>query len=779
MRVKITVLGVVQGVGFRPFVAGLAEELHIGGSVRNSGGIVTIDAFGSVEAMDRFICRLRGISGKMRDELPAGRVDQLLVEDVEEDCWMPDFRIIDSEQAELETAPLIPADLPICEACIREMKDPGNRRFRYPFISCVNCGPRYSIIEGLPYDRANITMREFELCPDCMQEYRRRGDRRRHAQTISCHNCGPKLQIKDRSGVQKSGEEALSHSIAVLENGGILAVKGIGGYQFVCRPDLEETVLKLRNLKGREKKPFAVMFPDLENIRRYCHVSETEEDLLGNASRPIVLLKPLKGGLFAPSLASESRFVGTFIPYTGLHILLTEACGPLVVTSANLSDDPILTTEEQIECLWKKTPDLLDGIAWNDRRIVTPLDDSLMRVTGGKMQMLRRSRGFVPAPIELKDTQGGKVIAFGGDLKAAFALATGNSVYFSQYFGDLENYRVQQKYTETLSGMQRLLGIQPERLICDMHPGYCSARMAEKMSEELGLPLMKIQHHHAHAASVMAEHGLDHCMAFVFDGTGYGTDGHVWGGEFLLCRGTEYERLGHLSEMVLCGRDASARDAELNAACQLAASGMISSEIGSVSFRQKAVMAEKALKWNVNTENSTSMGRLFDAVSAILGIRNENTYEGECAIALENAAAAAIEKGAAAVKLEFPVVEKGDFLIADRKELLRQLAEYSVLWENRKQNNDFTERAALGFHEAVAGMVLKAGRMIRNRTGENCVALSGGVFVNVILQERCRELLEQDGFSVYVNEQVPGNDGGICLGQVWLAARSFKKPENI
>ena len=796
MRAQITVLGVVQGVGFRPFVAECARTLSLRGSVCNSGGVVRIEAYGTKEAMEELVHRLRSCAP------PAARVDRVIVEKEREAGAEPeDFLIVESEAENGADLPLIPPDLPICADCLAELGNPENRRFRYPFISCTACGPRYSILEAIPYDREHISMREYAMCPECGREYRQPGGRRQHAQTISCRDCGPQLILSGRedsssgSAGMASGltsDAALSEAVRILKEGGILAVKGIGGYQFACRPDREETVCRLRLLKGREKKPFAVMFPSLDGaqgIRAFCRVSRQEEALLVSAARPIVLLERSGQDAFCPSLCAESRYLGAFLPYTGLHQLLTEEAGPLVMTSANATEDPIFTKEEELAELWERFPHALDGAAWNTRRIVTPLDDSLMRITAGHVQMLRRSRGFVPSPVYLHERECGpvfsakkerkEVLAFGGDLKSAFCLAAGERAYLSQYLGDMENFRVYQNFRRELERMKALFGVRPQKLVCDLHPGYQTTRMAEETAARRGLPLLQVQHHHAHAASVMAEHGLERCIAVVFDGTGYGTDGHIWGGEFLVCEGASFQRCGHLEEIPLTGGDASSKDASLTAACHLA----FLSEGKDVSFSRtvapKVELVRKALKFGINVQQSSSMGRLFDAVSALLGIRDFNSYEGECAIALENAAwkerkrrEERPENGARErelpLELPFPIREEGEMLIADRRTLLevllRELSEEGECGIKPER----AQELALAFHEALARMVLAMCRRLRERTGIRQIALSGGVFANVLLQERCRALLEADGFSVYVNEQVPGNDGGICLGQAWI-----------
>ena len=797
MRAQITVLGVVQGVGFRPFVAECARTLSLRGSVCNSGGVVRIEAYGTKEAMEELVHRLRSCAP------PAARVDRVIVEKEREAGAEPeDFLIVESEAENGADLPLIPPDLPICADCLAELRNPENRRFRYPFISCTACGPRYSILEAIPYDREHISMREYAMCPECGREYRQPGGRRQHAQTISCRDCGPQLILSGREDFSSKGggmasgltsDAALSEAVRILKEGGILAVKGIGGYQFACRPDREETVRRLRLLKGREKKPFAVMFPSLDGthgIRAFCRVSRQEEALLVSAARPIVLLERSGQDAFCPSLCAESRYLGAFLPYTGLHQLLTEEAGPLVMTSANATDDPIFTKEEELAELWERFPHALDGAAWNTRRIVTPLDDSLMRITAGHVQMLRRSRGFVPSPVYLHERECGpvfsakkerkEVLAFGGDLKSVFCLAAGERAYLSQYLGDMENFRVYQNFRRELERMKTLFGVRPQKLVCDLHPGYQTTRMAEETAARSGLSLLQVQHHHAHAASVMAEHGLERCIAVVFDGTGYGTDGHIWGGEFLVCEGASFQRCGHLEEIPLTGGDASSKDASLTAACHLA----FLSEGKDASFSRtvapKVEMVRKALKFGINVQQSSSMGRLFDAVSALLGVREFNSYEGECAIALENAAwkerkrrEERPENGGRErelpLELPFPIREEGKRLIADRRTLvealLRELSEEGECGIKPER----AQALALAFHEALARMVLAMCRRLRERTRIRQTALSGGVFANVLLQERCRALLEADGFSVYVNEQVPGNDGGICLGQAWIA----------
>lgn len=753
MTVFITVYGIVQGVGYRPFIAGLADQAGVSGFVRNRAGIVEICASGEEPAVETFL-------GRIRKTAPAGAQVLEVRAEKTEDRSFGGFSIVQSGSENAEPAPpFFPPDLPMCGDCLRELRDPGDRRYRYPFISCASCGPRFTILRTLPYDRENTTMDPFPMCPDCAAEYRT--GRRRHAQTISCHDCGPQLLFRG-GGKSLEKEAALREGIALLKQGGVVAVKGVGGYQFVCSPHDARAVEKLRRLKGREKKPFAVMFPDCESVAAVCSVSAEEQTLLSSPARPIVLLAKEKEP-FCPGVCGASRYLGAFLPCTGLHQLLTDACGPLVVTSGNLTSEPIVFRDE--EMLRLRSP-LLSGVLYHTREILTPLDDSVARVFCGKPQVVRRSRGCVPLPVLLKKAARRPVFAAGGDLKSCFCFLSGRTAYLSQYFGDMESYRVQQNYRDALTRMETIFGVRPETAACDLHPGYFSSALAKKLVEELGCAPVGIQHHHAHAASVMAEHGLDGCIGAVFDGTGYGTDGSVWGGEFLLCRGGEFRRLGHLSSLTLCGGDGAAEDAALTADCYRLAAGE----------GAKNPLVSAAVSAGVNTFRSSSMGRLFDAAAAILGVCGRNGYEGECPIALENAAVAARQaagarppaggrlSGAGPYPFRFRLAQGEDgCVVADQADFAAQLLRAA-------RDGADPGLAALGFHLAVAEMTLEVCREIRKETGENRVALSGGVFANLLLLGECRRLLQDNRFEVYLNSAVPMNDGGISLGQAWICA---------
>lgn len=749
MTCRVKAIGVVQGVGFRPYTARLAKRLDLCGSVRNSGGIVEILLQGTKEQITQFL-------EQMETNPPEGaNILRLEMEQVPEQSFAEEFTILPSGGTPQET-PILPPDLPTCSQCLAELHASDNRRYRHPFISCTACGPRYSIIEDIPYDRETTTMHDFALCDDCAEEYRA-DTRRRHAQTICCHKCGPQLLFQ-KDSAEWEGECALNHAVKQIERGGVIAVKGIGGYQFVCRPDDRRVVAQLRQMKKRERKPLAVMFPTLESICRFCHVNVQEKQLLQSPARPIVLLEK-RTVCFCREIAGDSHLIGAFLPYSPLHHLLTEQCGPLVVTSGNVSGEPLTTQDTQ---MMQQFLPKLDGVLYHKRRIQVPLDDSVAQVLCGGQQIIRRSRGYVPLPILTKQTFPVPILAAGGDLKACFCLATGQRAYLSQYLGDMENRKASDLYNRERDRMQKLLNIQPSAVVCDMHPAYHSTRRAKEVAKAQEIPFLQVQHHHAHTASVMAEHGLSSCIGVCFDGTGYGPDGSVWGGEFLYCKEEKMQRMGCLEPTLLCGGDKVAKDAQLCALCHLYDAGLPSDA-------ELFPLVRAAIDNQINTRPSSSAGRLFDAVSFLLGLGCENTYEGECAAALEHAAFCALETGKRDGKrFLFSVVQQEGLWRIQRKPYIHYLMQ---------QIADGIDKdwLALEFHLALAEAIVAVCCRIRQESGENQIALSGGVFTNRILAEQCVSLLENQGFVVYLNRSVPPGDGGICLGQAWLAAKILER----
>lgn len=567
MRYHLVVTGLVQGVGFRPFVEREARKLGLTGSVSNSGGAVHIVVRTDLSVLEKFV-------ETIRRHAPAGAVVMEIsvkpVENEKELVRNSRFVILKSEKQNWGY-PILPPDFAVCPDCIRELKDDRDRRYEYPFTSCVACGPRYSILKSIPYDRETTSMESFSMCKACQREYGGTG-RRHHAQTISCHTCGPQLSYWEvgRKWERREAMEAIIHRIL---SGGIVAAKGIGGYQYICRPDRVETVMRLRQIKGREEKPFAIMFPDEKTVEEFCICDEEEKKILHSSAAPIVLLHKREGGrAFIREVGMESRFVGAFLPTTPFHVLLTGRCGPLIVTSANQSGEPILWKEEGA---WKEKLKKADGIAFHDRQILGPLDDSVTAVVGGRMQMIRRSRGYVPLPLLDGRKNAVKIFAAGGDLKSCFAFAALDRIYPGTYLGDMESGEVQRNYESEKERMERLLAIRPTIYVCDKHPGYFSSLLLrQKYKNNPGVFLMEVQHHHAHAASVMAEHKLTHGIGVIFDGTGYGEDHTIWGGEFLLCRRDTFMRMGHLKPVSICGGDASAKYAWQTASCYLEDAGI-------------------------------------------------------------------------------------------------------------------------------------------------------------------------------------------------------------
>lgn len=693
MTQKLTFHGIVQGIGFRPAAQRIAIDLGVKGQVKNTGGNVSLIITANEQALDDFVRRLVAM-------FEIKKYERETIEDINFSC----FRIVSSEND--ERTPFITPDLATCDECAAEVLDSLNRRYRHPFISCVNCGPRYTIIKELPYDRENTAMGEFEMCGECEAEYTDAYNRRCHAQTIACNDCGPKTNI------------SIDEAADILRRGEILAIKDIGGYHLACRTDSAKSVEEIRKIKGRETKPFAVMFSSLEMIKQYCSVNTKEEELLLSPARPIVLLKKIKD--FNSDICGQSDFIGAFLPCNPIQILLLNEVSPLVMTSANISGEPIITDDEKI----KKFP---VKILSHNRSILTPIDDSVVQVICSRTQFLRRARGYVPLAIEIDKRAKCDTLCLGGDLKAAFAFHRDNYVFISQYFGDLENSAVLDCFKSNIYRFSSLHGFKAEKSVADAHPGYYSSNL-------FGKPDIKIQHHKAHAASVIAEHKLKgKVLCFAFDGTGYGDDGAVWGSEVFLFDGCNMKRETHLKYTKFLASDEASKNADLALAC----------------YTGENELVKKAIENNIGVILSSSMGRLFDAVCAMLDIKHYNTYEGECACALENTARKA--------KTAYPIT-----VSLDPVNIIEQIRTAKATAP--------VEDIALGFHMMICDMIIKTCEKYRKSDGVNQIALSGGVFNNRIITERSIKALEKKGFSVYISEKVPCGDGGIALGQAYLAA---------
>lgn len=745
---KIRVYGIVQGVGFRPSVYRAAKHWGVKGTVRNVGGYVEIVAQGEEEILSRFLADLRENS-RGGSEIIKMETEELPFQE------LGDFVIRKSKSS--GEISVIPPDLPVCPDCLRELSDASDRRYQNPFISCMSCGPRYTIMEELPYDRDRTAMKDFPLCSSCTEEYTSPESRRFHAQTISCNDCGPYLIYQDKeNGLLKLLEkEAFEKTLDVLSAGGIVAVKGIGGYHMACSPFREDAVKRLRKLKGREEKPFAVMFPDVLEISRYCFLSKEEQALLESKARPIVLVS-IRQNSMAPSTCNGSISCGAFLPYTPLQHMLTAKSGPLIMTSANISGQPIIREDGPMLAL---SSPYLSGVLYNKRRIVRSVDDSVAKIIEGRPQLIRRSRGYVPYPIFLsQEGRNDGIFAAGGDLKAAFCLCQKGNAVVSQYFGDLETEAVMEEFQKSYEDLTRLLKITPQLAVCDLHPNYHSARFVGT----LGIPVLKVQHHHAHIASVLAEHDLrERVIGVAFDGTGYGTDGTIWGGEFLVCEGGEFIRAAHVSTFPLLGGDRSMEDARKTATCFLLYAGL-----EAYVQDERSPLIKAALEHNVNKLLTSSMGRLFDAVASVLDIGQENRYEGECAVLLEKEAVLAERNFIKPASLSFDIKEEQGLLTLDPKPV------FEVLCNQR--NSVATGSLALGFHLALTEGIVSVCEKLRSKYLSSTVALSGGVFQNALLTERTIKRLKEKGFRVCLNRAVPPNDGGVSLGQAYLGREYLK-----
>lgn len=726
----IYVYGVVQGVGFRPFAARLAEQLDIVGHVKNRGGYVELLAAPGAGGQESLRAFLHGLSAC---PLPGAAV--LHVESAP--CMVEAERFTILESSPDPGSPvMLPPDFAPCAACMAELADPQNRRAGHPFISCASCGPRYSILEAVPYDRAATTLSAFPLCPDCAAEYGARGDRRRCAQTICCPHCGPRLRFG-----KLTDQAALAAAADALRAGKLIAVKGVGGYHLAASPFDPAPLARLRSGKHREEKPFAVMFRDLDQVRAYCAVMDEEAELLASPARPIVLLPPA-GRAVHPLVSRESAYLGAFLPSSAHQALLVGLTGPLVMTSANRSDAPIATCPDALQGL------PLDGVLDHDRPIAAPLDDSVIRPTPQGPVFLRRARGYVPLPLRVPSAAPDS-LALGGDLKAAFALRRGDWCYPSQHLGDLEDLANQELFRRQIEHMEKLLQIRPRQVLCDLHPGYASSALAPSF----GLPVTRVQHHYAHILSVMGENGLDGpVIGVAMDGAGYGPDHAVWGFEFLLCTRKGYRRDGHLEYTPLQASDESMRNARRSAQCHLLPFGLAERVYPEDPALPLLAAAHRA---GVNTLPTSSAGRLFDAAAAILGCGEYNPFEGACATKLEQLATGAADAPA----LPLPLAEQGDGFILSQ----------GPLWEALTRLRENPPAAARGFHRALADGIVRGAEWMRARHSVSAVALGGGVFQNALLLSLTVPALEAKGFTVYRNQKLPPGDGGLSLGQLTYA----------
>lgn len=727
MTYSITVYGLVQGVGFRPYVKRLADSMSLKGTVRNEGGLVRIQLICDNDTLEVFKKRLYL-------SLPKGAVIEGLETEILPEEDLDGFKIIDSGNERACELPFIPADIATCAECEKELFEPSDRRYLHPFISCAVCGPRYSISGLIPYDRNNTVMRAFKMCPECAREYESVSDRRFYAQTLGCHDCGPQIFL--------NGEErdALPRLAASLAEGRIAAVKDIGGYHFACDALNDAAVLRLRQIKLRDAKPFAAMFGSLKQIREYAAVSKEEEALLKSSARPIVLLEKIKD--LAPSVCGGLPTIGAMLPCNPVQLMLMNNFGnPLVMTSGNISGEPIITDDCAAAQICKENGmDILS----HDRSILTPLDDSVARVLCGRPQLIRRARGYVPEPIDVPEMNADALMAAGGDLKSAFAFARGGRVIVSQHFGDMADEGVRRAYLEGIRHMCGIYSFAPKKIICDLHPSYFSVKEAGKLANDMALEAPEtVQHHLAHIMSVAAEHGITgDFTGIAMDGTGFGTDGTIWGGEVFTVSGKRAKRRFHLQYTDIAGGENAARDAALLLKSYLLKAGILRNDADHA-------LIKSAVANGINTFRTSSMGRLFDAVSAMLGICVCNRYEGECATRLEAAALSA--------KASYPLCFETDFETGEIKfdGLLEDIAD--ALCRGVSVNE-----IALGFHMAVVEMLMD----IAVFCGNSRLLVSGGIFINRIICEELMAKCKDSGLELFWNEKIPPGDGGVALGQI-------------
>ena len=781
MRVCIRVFGIVQGVGFRPTVKRHADACDIAGSVSNKGPYVEIFAEGSEECVYSFIKQIqeeppkRAVILKLDVENVESGEDGIHKVESETDS-KEKFQIIESEKEEGEI--FVSPDIAICPECKKELYDKNDRRYLHPFINCTCCGPRLTILDSMPYDRVRTSMGKFPMCEKCEYEYTHAETRRFDAQPVCCNDCGPEVYLLGR---KERGADAIRYTRKVISEGGIVAVKGIGGFHLCCDAAKEETVARLRQRKKRPMKPFAVMMKDLDVVRRECETEPHLEEILDGHQKPIILLPKKEGGTLCESVAPDNPKIGVMLPYAPVQLLLfdyqdeTKVCDCLVMTSANTSGAPICRDDEDA---LNELSGLCDVILSHDRKIRLRADDTVMDFYRGEPYMIRRSRGYAPLPTMVTMPWKGQVLAAGGELKNTFCIGVDGRFYLSPYVGDLEDLRTVKALQETIHRFETLLEVEPEVAACDLHPKYNSTVVAE----ELGLPVVKIQHHYAHILSCMAENDWkEQVIGVAFDGTGYGTDGTIWGGELLLADYRGFERMGSIEPFLQIGGDISAKEGWRIAVSLIyqqtqdkAQTMEVVKKLNLCSEPECKVILTMADR-KMNAVTSTSVGRLFDAVSAILGIRTKSTFEGEASMALEFAAEAYEEE---LWEIDEPAdgesdpdeekKEPEDRLIMKTGSLIKYLTE-------KKTEGIQAEKLAYIFHQKLADLITDGCRKIRKKTKCNCVALSGGVFQNRLLLRMVEEGLEKEHFTVFRHHLIPANDGGIALGQAAYAMQYIQE----
>lgn len=730
MRAEVKVSGIVQGVGFRPFIFRIAKKFSLNGFVANGSLGVSIEFEGTEK-------NIKNALEYIKNSYPNSSVIENITVEFKDDFGYKKFIIKESQRDTLGSISLSP-DLGLCEDCKKEIDDPEGRFYKYPFISCVNCGPRFTLLEGLPYDRPYTSMADFEMCDVCKSEYTNPEDRRYHAQTISCEKCGPELL------------GTIEKTIWDLKQGKIVAIKGIGGYHLACDAKNDDAVSILRKRKKRPHKPLAIMM-NLKEAKEQCEISQAEENTLKQSSSPIVILTQKKNSDISNMVNPGLTNLGVMLPYTGLHKLLLEKIDSLVMTSGNISSEPIVTSKEDAQ---EKLGQIADSFLHHNRRIVNACDDSVMRCFDNRSIIIRRSRGFVPAHIKIGE-KGPDVLAFGSDLKNTFAIYTNGNAYISQHIGNLESKNTFDWYGNNINAFKKLLGIDPKIIVCDFHPEYQSTKYANL----IGGQVLKVRHHHAHVTAVMGEYGLyEDVIGVSFDGTGYGDDGSLWGGEFFATTRKDYKRILHFEYTKMPGGEAAVREPWRMAASYLyeTFNGLPDIEFSQRANKNNWTILENLLKGQPQT---SSVGRLFDAVSSLIGVRDNISYEGQAAVELEALAEDVILSEAYSFKIINEIISVKSMFEEIVKDI-RLGVEKNIISGK--------------FHNTIADIVLEGCKIIKKIHGINKVVLSGGVFQNILLLSKSIKVLEKEGFEVYYGNKIPVNDGGISLGQLVIALENFK-----
>jgi len=747
LNFKYHISGIVQGVGFRPFIYQLAAKYMLKGYVGNDGDGVILQIEGernSITAFKRDIELLKP---------PLSRID-FIQEEQKELVGFKDFSIIESNESTIST--MLSPDISTCRECLQELTNSKNRRYNYPFINCTNCGPRYTIIENLPYDREKTSMKKFFMCTECRMEYENPLDRRYHAEPISCYNCGPELVFQTFNGKVDKKQAVLS-TVKYIEQGLCVAVKGIGGFHLVCDATNEKAVSTLRRNKHRPTKPLAVMFKNITDIKKVCSLTKKDQELILSKERPIVIVSKKRNHDLADSIAPNIDKIGVFLPYTPLHeILLRTLNSPIVATSANLSDEPIIGNALEI---FKKIPLMIDAILTHDRKILNACDDSVMLNTKYETIMLRMARGYAPQSFYLKEKTSKKILALGAHQKSTITLALGNNMIISPHIGDLSSIEAFEYYTRTLDTLKRVYNFEPDVIVCDKHPKYETTKWAKQyVQEHSGVELIELQHHYAHALSCMAEYSLDEeVLAFCFDGTGYGDDGKLWGGEVFVASAYHYTRVYHFKELPLLGGDKAVREPKRVALSLLyecfTLEEILSMECEILKFYSidEVKLLHKMFKRSINSPKSSSLGRLFDGVYALSGHMNDLGYEGESGAILETISKKSKTKATYKYSLKDGVI--------DYKMMICQ-----ILQDSNK------EIIAKKFIFTISKIIIEISKEHPNIP----VVLSGGVFQNNVLVSQVTKELKKLGRRYYIQSKTPVNDGGISLGQAYYAVKKYR-----